>query len=53
VRLSDAQVAIDALGLLVDGLGERLGEHHDTLVAALGNIQMVFVQKSSSATPTE
>ena len=53
VRLADAQVAIDALGLLVDGLGERLGEHHDTLVAALGNIRLVFVQKSSPATPNE
>ena len=50
VRLSDAQIAIDALGLLVDGLGERLGEHHDTLAAALGNIRMVFVQRS---TPTQ
>ena len=53
VRLSDAQVAIDALGLLVDGLGERLGENHDTLVAALGNIRLVFVQKSSPTTPNE
>ena len=53
VRLSDAQVAIDALGYLVDGLGERLGVHHDTLVAALGNIRLVFVQKSSPATPNE
>ena len=46
-RLADAQIAIDALGLLVDGLGERLGEHYDTLVAALGNIRLVYVQKSS------
>ena len=53
VRLSDAQVAIDALGLLVDGLGGRLGEHHDTLVAALGNIRMVFGQKSSPPTPSD
>ena len=48
-RLQDAQIAIDALGLLVDGLGERLGEHYDTLVAALGNIRLVYVQKSSPA----
>lgn len=46
-RLAEAALAIDALGLLVDGLGERLGEHHETLVAALGNIRLVFVQKSS------
>jgi hypothetical protein len=46
-RLTDAALAIDALGFLVDGLGDRLGEHHETLVAALGNIRLVFVQKSS------
>lgn len=46
-RLRDAQLAIDALGYLVDGLGERIGEHHDTLLAALGNIRLVYVQKSS------
>ncbi len=50
VRLADASLAIDALGMLVEGLGERLGEHHDTLVAALSNIRLVFVQKS---TPSE
>ena len=44
-RLDDAQLAIDALGHLVDGLGPRIGEHHDTLAAALGNIRLVFVQK--------
>ena len=48
-RLADASLAIDALGLLVDGLGDRLGEHHETLVAALGNIRLVFVQRSSPA----
>jgi hypothetical protein len=46
-RLTEAALAIDALGFLVDGLGDRLGEHHETLVAALGNIRLVFVQKSS------
>ncbi len=49
-RLADAALAIDALGFLVDGLGDRLGEHHETLVAALGNIRLVFVQRSA---PTE
>ena len=47
--LPDAALAIDALGLLVDNLGERLGEHHETLADALGNIRMVFVQKSNNA----
>lgn len=49
-RLADAQLAIDALGHLVEGLGPRIGEHHDTLVAALGNIRLVYVQKSSPPT---
>ncbi|CAB4666902.1 unannotated protein [freshwater metagenome] len=46
-RLKDAQLAIDALGYMVEGLGDRIGEHHDTLLAALGNIRLVYVQKSS------
>jgi hypothetical protein len=49
VRLTDAQLAIDALGLMVDGLGDRLGEHYETLQAALGNIRLVYVQKSAPA----
>lgn len=48
-RLEDAQIAIDALGLLVEGLGERLGEHHDTLQAALSNIRLVFVQRTQQS----
>lgn len=44
--LEDARLAIDALGCLVDGLGDRLGEHADTLRAALANIRMVFVRFS-------
>ena len=49
VRLDDASLAIDALGYLVDNLGERLGEHHETLAAALSNIRLVYVQKKSGA----
>lgn len=45
-NLPEAQLAIDALGYLIDGLGSRIGEHHDTLVAALGNIRLVYVQRS-------
>jgi hypothetical protein len=47
-RLDDARLAIDALGHLVEGLGERLGEHHETIAAALANIRLVFVQKSKT-----
>lgn len=45
-NLEDARLAIDALGCLVEGLGDRLGEHTDTLQAALANIRMVFVRRS-------
>ena len=49
-RLDDAQLAIDALGYLVDNLGERLGEHAETLAAALSNIRLVFVQRANGST---
>ena len=45
-RLDDARLAIDALGHLVEGLGDRLGEHHETIAAALANIRLVFLQRS-------
>ena len=51
-RLDDAQLAIDALGHLVEGLGPRIGEHHDTLTAALSNIRLVYVQKTQAPPPT-
>jgi len=49
-RLEDAQLAIDALGSLVDTLGDRLGEHADTRAAALSNIRLVYVQKANGST---
>jgi hypothetical protein len=48
-RLEDAQLAIDALGSLVDALGDRLGEHAETLAAALSNIRLVYVQKANGS----
>ena len=48
--LVEAALAIDAVGCLVEGLGARLGPDSDTLVAALSNIRLAFVQiKNSSA----
>lgn len=44
-----ASLAIDAVGCLVDGLGDRLGEETQTLRDALANIRMVFVSLKSSA----
>lgn len=45
-----AKLAIDALGLLVDGLGERLGQHAPALSEGLAQIRLAFV-RISSATP--
>ncbi|MEY2958395.1 MAG: hypothetical protein RLZZ01_963 [Actinomycetota bacterium] len=42
--LDAAALAIDAVGALVDGLGDRLGEHADTMRTALSNIREVFEQ---------
>ena len=38
-QLEKARLAIDALGLLVDGLGERLGQHAEGLVDGLSQLQ--------------
>jgi hypothetical protein len=42
--LVSAALAIDAVGCLVEGLGDRLGEDVPTLQAALANIRLAFVQ---------
>ncbi len=41
--LVSASLAIDAMGMLVDGLGDRLGDDAHTMKDALGNIKMAFV----------
>ncbi|MEP7204281.1 MAG: hypothetical protein ABI894_16840 [Ilumatobacteraceae bacterium] len=43
-RLAEASLAIDAVACLVEGLGERLGPEAPTLVTALSNIRLAFVQ---------
>jgi hypothetical protein len=43
-RLAEAALAIDAVAALVEGLGDRLGPETETLVAALANIRLAFVQ---------
>lgn len=42
--LGQAALAIDAVGCLVEGLGERLGPEAETLGVALSNIRIAFVQ---------
>lgn len=49
--LAAARLAIDAVGALVDGLGARLGANRDTLVDALHQIRLAFVQRSAAASP--
>ena len=50
----DAQLAIDALGAIVEGLGDRLGPDQDPLRDALAQIRLAFVQiKSAGGVPPE
>jgi hypothetical protein len=46
--LTQARLAIDAFGLLVEGLGERLGEAAGPLRDALAQIRLGFVQVESA-----
>ena len=48
-NLPGASLAIDAVGILVDGLGERLGPDAPTLRDALASIRMAFVSVKSAA----
>jgi uncharacterized protein with GYD domain len=43
-NFSEAQLAIDALGALVEGLHGRLGEAEPTLGEALNQLRMAYVQ---------
>jgi hypothetical protein len=50
----DAQLAIDALGSLVEGLGDRLGPDEEALRDALAQIRLAFVQiKSAGGAPPQ
>lgn len=46
--LRQAALAIDAVGCLVEGLGERLGPDAPTMADALANIRLAFVQIKST-----
>ena len=47
-NLIDAQVAIDALAAVVDGLRGRLGPDESTIVEALAQIRLAYVQVSGA-----
>jgi hypothetical protein len=52
-HLPSAALAIDAVGCLVEGLGDRLGADASTMRDALANIRMAFVEiKGRAATPS-
>jgi hypothetical protein len=51
--LRQAALAIDAVGCLVDGLGERLGADAPTMRDALNNIRLAFVQIKGSGAPDD
>jgi hypothetical protein len=44
VNLDEAALAIDAMSALVEGLGDRLGEHVTPLREALSQLRVAFVQ---------
>jgi hypothetical protein len=48
-QLAEAALAIDAMGCLVEGLGDRLGEEAVMLRDALANIRLAFVQVKATA----
>lgn len=49
LRLSEAAVAIDAMGGIVDALGERLGEHAEPLRGAVTQLRLAFVEVQRQA----
>lgn len=46
-RLAEAGLAIDALGAIVDTLGDRLAPHHETLRDAVTQLRLAFVELSA------
>jgi hypothetical protein len=43
-RLEEAALAIDAFAALVEGLGQRMGQHHEALRDALAQLRLAYVQ---------
>ena len=48
-KLDEARLAVDALAALVEGLTGRLGENEPTMVEALHQLRMAFVQRHGGA----
>lgn len=50
--LTSAQLAIDAVGALVEGLGDRLAQHEQPLRDALAQLRLAYVEVSRSSGET-
>jgi hypothetical protein len=48
-QLDEAQVAIDALGAVVDGVAGRLGAEEETLKEGLTQLRLAYVQMKAAA----
>jgi hypothetical protein len=53
LRLDQAAIAIDAMGGIVDTLGDRLGAHASALRDALGQLRLAFVDVQQRAASGE
>lgn len=49
-RLAEASLCIDAMGAVVEGLGDRLDKHSEPLKAALSQMRMAFIQVKNGET---
>ncbi len=49
-QLADARVAIDALGAMMEAVGDDLGRHTEALTEALDSIRVVWVQINDAVT---
>jgi hypothetical protein len=47
--LDQARLAVDGVAALVEGLGDRLGRHHEPLREALAQLRLAFVEVSRRA----
>lgn len=50
--LEQARLAVDAMGALVESLGERLGTNAQPLARALADVRLAFVEVSQTRTPS-
>jgi hypothetical protein len=53
LRLDQAAIAIDAMGGIVEALGDRLGAHASALRDALGQLRLAFVEVQQRAASGE